>query len=212
MGKVNDSILAGTSGRTGRVVIANINGTEYIRIRPKKSSKAPTTKQLLIQQRMKLTIEFMTSYRPFACKHYGQRSGIKSCYNMAMANILDSLEINFETAEINTNYPLIAFSKGILPTLYLKELTKTEPLTINLSWFDNAGNKPERENDMLQILIAAQDEFETYFLEDLAPRSANNFLISIPNQLEGKTLHLYAAFKSSDDKSVSNSTYIGSVS
>lgn len=39
MGKVIDSIISGTSGRTGRIVIANVNGYEISRIRPKNQPK-----------------------------------------------------------------------------------------------------------------------------------------------------------------------------
>lgn len=211
MGKVNDAILAGTSGRTGRVVIANVNGIEYTRIRPKKTAKMPTQKQLLIQQRMKLTTEFMGSYRAFACKHFGHRIGAKSSYNLAMTNVLDNFEINFETSEMTLHYPQLAFSKGKLPTFYLKELTKPEPLTVEVTWFDNSGTNPERATDLLQIVLVAQDEYESYFFEDLAPRNAGTFSLPIPNQLAEKTLHLYAAFKSTDEELVSNSAYIGSV-
>ena len=42
MGKIYDSLLSGSSGRTGRVVIANINGHEISRIRPRKRTKTPT--------------------------------------------------------------------------------------------------------------------------------------------------------------------------
>ena len=43
MGKVTDSLISGSSGRTGRVVVANVNGIEILKIRPKKSSKPSST-------------------------------------------------------------------------------------------------------------------------------------------------------------------------
>lgn len=42
MGKLYDSLLSGTSGRTGRIVVANVFGNEITRIRPKKRTSKPT--------------------------------------------------------------------------------------------------------------------------------------------------------------------------
>ncbi len=88
MGKISDSLLGGTNGRTGRIVVANVYGNEITRIRPKKMSKKPTVKQELIQSRMRQSASFMESYKGYACKHYGVRIGMKSCYNLAMTNLM----------------------------------------------------------------------------------------------------------------------------
>lgn len=114
MGKLYDSLLSGTSGRTGRIVVANVYGNEITRVRPKKRSSQPTAKQLLIQNRMKRCAEFMQSYRGYACKHFGTRSGMKSCYNLAMTNLMENFNINYKDYAITPDYPKIFFSKGNL--------------------------------------------------------------------------------------------------
>ena len=93
MGKVYDSLLSGTSGRTGKIVVANMFGNEVSKIRPRRRTSAPTPKQQLIQQRMTLSAEFMQSYRGYACQHFGKRIGMKSCYNLAMTNLMSSFVI-----------------------------------------------------------------------------------------------------------------------
>lgn len=45
MGKITDSIISGSTGRIGRVVVANVNGQEILRMRPQKTTKPPTAKQ-----------------------------------------------------------------------------------------------------------------------------------------------------------------------
>ena len=57
MGKIYDSLLSGTSGRTGRIVVANMFGNEFTKIRPRKRTSAPSAKQLLIYQRMRLSAD-----------------------------------------------------------------------------------------------------------------------------------------------------------
>ena len=93
MGKIYDSLLSGTSGRTGRIVVANMFGNEFTKIRPRKRTSAPSAKQLLIYQRMRLSAEFMQSYRPYACNHFGRRIGMKSCYNLAMTNLMMAMRL-----------------------------------------------------------------------------------------------------------------------
>lgn len=49
MSKLTDSLLSGSSGRVGRLVVANVSGVEILKHRPKKRTKPPTPKQSLIQ-------------------------------------------------------------------------------------------------------------------------------------------------------------------
>lgn len=39
MSKLDDSLLSGSRGRTGRLVVANVNGIEILKVRPRKSKK-----------------------------------------------------------------------------------------------------------------------------------------------------------------------------
>lgn len=207
MGKVNDSILAGTSGRTGRVVIVKLNGLEYSRIRPKKHSKAPTQKQLLIQQRIKFASDFMSAYRVFACKYFGHRIGSKSRFNLAMTSVIDSIEMDFDLDQLTIHYPQIAFSRGILPPFVLKEFQKISTDEVKLEWYinGNSGN----ENDLLQLVVAIDGQPESYFFEDVASRNQGTFTFNIPLSLQEKTLHFYGTFKAANEEIASNSTYIG---
>ncbi|MFC4164801.1 hypothetical protein ACFOWU_14130 [Epilithonimonas zeae] len=76
-------------------MVANVSGNEISRIRPKKRSGQPTVKQLLIQNRMKKCALFMQSYRGYACKYFGTRTGMKSSYNLAMTNLMENFKINY---------------------------------------------------------------------------------------------------------------------
>lgn len=213
MGRINDSsILAGSTGRTGRVVVATVNGLQYSRIRPKKHSTGPTEKQALIQQRMKDTITFMESYKTYACKYFGKRVGAKSIYNQAMANIMENLQIDFEHRTITPIYENIAFSKGtLLPPIPISiTISGSDKLIIN--WQDNSAGNPERENDLLQVLIVPKGSMVTYFAENAATRSEQTYGFSLYGPLIGKTLHVYFAFKAANEKEASTSVYAGSIS
>ncbi|MDK7675613.1 DUF6266 family protein [Weeksella virosa] len=211
MGKINDSLLSGTSGRTGRIVVANVFGNEISKIRPRKRTKKPSQKQALIQLRMKKCAEFMASYRSFACSHYGKRVGMNSCYNLAMTNLLENFSIDYDTQTFNINYPTIYFAKGNLMGIIGVTFNMPSNDTLEINWQNNAGSITERENDWLQVLIATEGEANTIFLENAAKRSAETFTAIIPSIQSGKTIHLWLSFRSEDNSEVANSFYAGTL-
>jgi len=112
----------------------------------------------------------------------------------------------------HTQYAAIAFSKGNLLPIVGYHITKTDTKSLLISWRDNTNNNPNRATDLLQILLAYNDDYTTYFFQDAAPRSAQSYTLTLPANLQNKTLHLYLAFKSLDNTQASNSVYAGSIS
>lgn len=211
MGKLYDSLLSGTSGRTGRIVVANVFGNEITRIRPKKRTSQPTAKQLLIQNRMKRCAEFMQSYRGYACKYFGIRSGMKSSYNLAIKNLMENFKISYADSTVKPDYSAISFSKGNLlaPIPLILSLTSEESL--QFSWQDNSAGNTERQNDLAQILLTAESENQSYFVENAAKRSEGSYTVNLPHHFRNKTLHAWIAFRAADEQLASNSQYAGSI-
>lgn len=212
MGKLYDSLLSGTSGRTGRIVVANVFGNEITRIRPKKRSTPPTGKQLLIQQRMKNAADFMQSYKSYALLYYGKRMGMSSRYNLAMTNLLNSFTLDYATSSMTIQYPNVIFSKGILLGALPSGLTLPTPATLEINWQNNSGTNLDRETDWVQILVAAEGEAFTLFVENGAQRSAGTYTVNLPGHFQGKDLHVWMAFRNTTEEMASNSTYVGSIS
>lgn len=211
MGKIYDSLLSGTSGRTGRIVVANMFGNEFTKIRPRKRTSAPTPKQQLIQHRMRKCAEFMQSYRGYACDFFGRRVGMKSCYNLAMTNLMTNFVIDFVAGTITPHYHSISFSRGALLTPVPLNLTLPTPETLTVTWQDNSAGNPDRETDWVQILIAAKDEPLTTFIENAAQRTAGTYTANLPVQMVGKDLYIWLAFRDTLGEEVSNSVYAGTI-
>ena len=210
MSKLTDSLLSGSSGRTGRLVVANVAGTEILRVRPQKRKEA-TDKQLLIQQRMKICYDFLSSYKPYASKFFGVKVGMKSCYNLAMANLLTAFKINFETAQITPVYPEIAFSKGFLTQPVVTGISAPTAGKFTVEWYNNSAGRPERETDLAQILYVAEDSVNTVFMENIATRLDAQAEVSFAPNMAGKTIHVWLAFRDELEQLVSTSVYAGSV-
>lgn len=212
MGKLYDSLLSGTSGRTGRIVVANVYGNEYTKIRPRKRTSPPTAKQKLIQDRMKDCAAFMLSYRSYACNYFGHRIGVKSPYNLAMTNLISHFNIDYLTSAITPYYPGILFSKGSLIAPVADPLGLPKADALQVSWQDNSGGNVLRQADLAQILIAADQELNTLFIENAAKREDMTYTVNLPLHMQGKMLHVWLAFKNEDESNASNSLYLGSIS
>ena len=211
MSKLTDSLLSGSSGSIGRLVVANVYGTEILKSRPRKRSSAPSPKQQLVQNRMKMCGNFIASYRDFAKLYYGQRIGLKSRFNQAMTNLMNGHILNYTLMTITPDYPFLEFSKGNLPGIMSAALSTPAAATVKIDWTDNSGADPVRSTDKLQILYLAEDSQKTVFLQTGSERLDTTHSISLPAFLSGKNVHVWACFLSESGFEVSTSQYLGSI-
>ncbi|QTV06616.1 DUF6266 family protein [Faecalibacter bovis] len=212
MGKINDSIISGTSGRTGRIVVANVNGIEISRIRPKKSSKPPTSKQLLVKDRFNKVVEFMRSYREYAKKFYGHKVGLKSPYNNAMGNILNSIECDMNNLTLIPHYDRMHFSKGIGVSPQPTAISSPNPYTLQIDWENNTAGTSD-EDDYLVVLLAEDEQLDaqTVFYKTTTKRIDETIQLTLLPRYQNKDMHVWIAFVNNEDLYASNSIYIGSI-
>src|SRR5690606_16121269 len=102
---------------------------------------------------------------------FGQRSGMKSPYNLAMTNVLNAHQMDFNLLQINLVYSDIEFTRGELMAALPTSLTSTNPGTFTINWLDNSGADPIRETDKLQLLFIGEDERKPVLMENLADRA-----------------------------------------
>ena len=211
MGKLNDSLLSGSSGRTGRLVVANVSGIEILRARPRKRTGPPTPKQLLVQTRMTKAYNFVSAYTAFAKDYFGKRVGMRSRFNQAMTNVLDAFKLDFVTLTINPVYAEIEFARGSLLAANPTALTAPVAGSFTIDWFNNAAGNADREADGLQVLYYAVNEKKPIFLENAGLRADGTLDIPVAPTLQGKTIHVWMAFRSTILLEASTSAYVGSV-
>ena len=211
MGKLSDSLLSGSNGRTGRLVVANVAGTEILRVRPRKRTAPPTNKQVLVQTRMKRSYDFVSSYKVFAQSWFGNPVGMKSRFIQAMTNVLNAMKINFTTMTITFVYAEVEFAQGPLMPAVPVGLTAPAANSFTVEWFDNSEGDAAREADQLQLLYYAEDERKSVFLSNAATRADATYTAAVAPNLSGKTVHVWIAFRGDLPLKVSNSSYVGSV-
>lgn len=211
MGKLNDSLLSGSSGRTGRLVVANVAGTEILRVRPKKRTSGPSPKQLLIQERMKQCYDFILPYKGFASSYFGTKQGMKSCYNQAITNLLNAYKLDFNLLTITPEYSEIQFARGNLLAPIPTGLASPAVGVFEVEWYNNAAGDTDREADQLQLLYLAAGEKSPIFIENMGERTDTTITVNVPPNLQGKMIYVWMAFRSQDMIQVSLSSYVGSV-
>lgn len=211
MGKLNDSLLSGSSGRTGRLVVANVNGFEILRARPRKRTGPPTPKQLLVQTRMTKAYDFVSAYTSFAKDYFGKRIGMRSRFNQAMTNVLDAFKLDFTTLAITPAYNEIEFARGSLLAANPTALTATVAGSFTIDWFNNAAGNADREVDDLLVLFYAENDKKPIFLENAAVRADGTIDIPVAPTLQGKAIHVWIAFRSTILLEASTSAYVGSI-
>lgn len=212
MGKVIDSIISGTSGRTGRIVIANVNGYEISRIRPKKSTKAPSPKQALIKDRFNKAVLFIASYREYVKAFFGTKVSLRSTYNAAMSNVINAFQCDMENLEIIPNYHQIQFSKGKGIDPQPLAISSPTPLTIVIEWLDN-GAGTIAETDYMVALFAEDNDLNvgTLFFQTTSIRADISHEFTLLPRYQDKELHVWIAFVNADNLFASNSAYIGKI-
>lgn len=211
MGKLYDSPLEGSSGRTGRYVVANVGGVEILRRRPKSKNKEVKAKQLLIRQRFKEFISFLSGYKHYAKEFYGKPVKNVSRYSQASANVLVSYILDYTNNSFTIDNANIMFSKGNILAPYAIGVTTPGTNQIKVDWNDNSGGSAERETDQAQILIGIDQVSKTFLFENVASRLDATCTLTVPPEFQNKTLAVWLAFRDVDRKNASDSTFLGTV-
>lgn len=183
MGKITDSLLSGTRGRTGRIVVSNIEGHEISRIRPRKSNRIPTPKQQVIKNRFNFAVQFIQGYKTLAKTYYGKRSGLKSPYNQAMSNLLQAISCDMDNLTFSIHYNDIQFTKGNLLEPQPVNVTADDPLSATITWTNNATELVDK-NDTLVILYAedGSTKAQSIVVQTTVKRSEESYVLQfLPN-------------------------------
>ncbi len=212
MGKITDSLLSGTRGRTGRIVVSNIDGNEISRIRPRKTDRVSSPKQQLVQSRFNFATQFIQGYKALAKAYYGKRSGLKSPYNQAMANLLQAIPCNMETLTYSINYNNIQFTKGNLLEPLPINVIAEDPLSATITWSDNTIEDSD-QNDTLVILFAedGSTNSKSTVVQTTVKRSEESYVLQFLPKYQGSAIHIWISFISTITQNAAPSIYLGQV-
>lgn len=209
MGKINQGILGGLSGKVGNVIGGSWKGIDYLRIKPSSVANPRTTGQVNQRNKFTVTLEFLQAVKPFIKVGYKKLAIKKTEFNAAMSYILNNA-VSGIAPNFTVDYPNARLSRGSLS----EPLNATTDLTtsgqIEFSWDDNSDEGNANPTDKAMLLAYNPIKKESISLLNGAQRDVGVEIITIPSSYSGENLELFMAFISEDENQLSNSVYLGS--
>lgn len=184
MARITKGILGGFSGKVGTIVGANWRGQDIIRSIPKPSSRPPSEKQLLQQNKFKLVISFLQPLRNIQSRYFGSGSGSKSRVNMAASyTISEALQVTADVPSLVYNKILI--TKGDLTGFQNVTASAQSGNQISLSWEDNSSQGNASTTDSISIVCYCEELGRFEIFESVALRPDLSVDVTLPAECNG---------------------------
>ena len=201
-------LLYPISGRIGDKIYCIRNGVSYIRNLPKKTTKAPTEKQLIHRAKFSLVMGFLfpiisilnESYRRINPKKSGTRMAVNQIFQEALIGEYPNLEIDFCKVKL---------IRGSLrwPSGKMTYVAGANELDFNWSFepmYDGTAN------DKLLVLIYSSLQNEFWYNLDVGVYRDQEFCtIPVPLNFIGHEIHVWLGYQSPNGRSFSDSVYMG---
>lgn len=210
MASYEKGILGPFNGSVGAVVGTSWRGKNVMRSRPRKITTAPTESQLLQREKFALVTRFLTPIRDLLILYFGQSSGARSRYNMAISyHIQDAVQQTGHFFAILYNKVLI--TKGELQGMQGGMATPETGNQIQLTWADNSGQAMAMPGDSLLVVIYAPAAKAFQVFDNVAKREDMAATLAVPDYLANQAVHCWATFKNDSRKLVASSSYMGEI-
>lgn len=209
MARITKGILGGFSGKVGTIVGANWRGQDIIRSTPKPSSRPPSEKQLLQQNKFKMVINFLQPIKNIQSRYFGSGSGSKSRVNMATSYTIS------EAVQVTANVPSLVYNKilitkGDLAGLQNPSAVPQSVQMLSLSWEDNSIQGNAKATDRANAVCYCEELGTFEIFESLTDRSSMTADITLAPYYSGKEVHLWMYFNNVEEILACNSPYLGS--
>lgn len=210
MATYNKGILGPFTGTVGTVVGANWRGKNIMRSKPKKTTHVPSIAQTLQRERFSTITKFLNPIKNVYSTYFGQPSGAKSRYNLAVSyHLKEALIETFTGFEILYNKVLIA--KGELQGVQEPTVVAQTGNLLKISWANNAGQGLALPTDGLLVVLFSEDLQLFSVYENAATRADGEVTLPIEAYFTTLNLHCWASFVNNERKLAASSTYLGEI-
>jgi hypothetical protein len=208
MGKINQGILGGFSGKVGTVIGSNWNGIQIMRAKSNSSTKSQTLLQIQQRAKFALAISTLQPLTPLLRVGFKQYSYRQSSFNAAVSHTIKNA-IMGEYPNYALDYSQLLVSRG---TLTGANVATAQALAgkIKINWQNNGGNEGQL-TDRVLVAILNPNKGQVAFVIEGALRSALSEEVAISPFWIGDKVEVYLAFVSGTGAEVATSRYLGSV-
>ncbi len=209
MGKIQQGILGGFSGKVGTVIGGSWKGVSYMRSIPKSVHNPQTIGQMSQRSKFALVINLLKPMSGFIRVGYKLYSDKQTAFNAAMAyNLANAISGTYPDYSIDLSKVLV--SRGALPAVVNAQATSANG-AIKLTWEDNSGVGSAKQTDKALVVVYNVTKGLAVYDTAGVERMVATDTISIPSDWVGDSVELFLGFISEDGKEVSNSVYLGTI-
>jgi len=208
MGTTSKGILTPINGTVGPVVGSTWRGKEYLKSRPKKSSKPPTEKQLMQQAKFKLVGKFVKQLVSLVSRSFENPAAKTSGFNRAFAHaITEALTGSYPAYGID--YTKTQVSEGPLRNPNTPASTAAGAGMVKFTWVANSGSMANDDDRCIGVIYCPELNSATFTdFNSGAFRTAGSHEEDA-SQYVGKTVHTWLLFKATNAEVYSTSAYLG---
>src|SRR5690554_6945979 len=213
MGKLNDGIFGGFSGRVGRVVGYNIGGEDMIRKLPRKNpNREVTDKQREQREKFSLVMSYLLPIKEVVGAYFSRRIVAKSRFNLAVGYNLKNAVIQDEDNLFDLDFNKLLISKGDLRGIQDGAVQPQPDQVLQMSWTDNSGQGSAAATDLIVAVVYAPEQ-DLYHMFNPAPttRGEGSVALTLPAFFSGQEVHVWATMVSENKRVSANSSYLGQV-
>ena len=209
MGKYSKGILGSFNGKVGTVIGSTWNGIDYMKSLPKKSSKAPSVKQMIQRDKFALATGFLQPIS--ALVSLGFKNGLsgQTGFNAATSYVLANA-ITGDHPDFGIDYSKVLISKGALSIPSNVQISSTIAGQIQFIWADNSSSGLAAATDKAILLVINPETLQAQSTTEGAERSSTGQVWDVID-FQGQEVHVWIAFISADGKTLSSSVYAGSL-
>lgn len=210
MGRIKQGVNGGFSGKAGSVIGSSWRDVDYIKGRPRTSSKPASQRQLEQQLKFALAVKFIRPIKDLLNFSYdSQKSGRATGFNMALKHIL-GYAIEGIYPDYSIKYSAVKLASGPLAIAEGSAVAEGGRV-IMVSWSPAENVHNAFADDKVTVLIF--DPQTNIYSNGLSgiKRADGEMEITLRPELIGRSLQVYYFFTARDGKRVSPSFYAGEV-
>jgi hypothetical protein len=209
MGKINQGVYGGVSGKLGNLIGASWKGINYLRIKPASVANPRTLPQLTQRAKFLVTLKFLQPLGDFlkiGFKNYAVKmSPFNSAMSLTIQNAITGAYPDFEI-----DYQSALLSRGSLTEAANAVVASTIAGQVLIGWDDNSGDGDAQASD--KALLVVYNPVKGHAVQSTlgSTRAEGNQIVNVPANYSADTVQTWIAFLSAAGQ-VSNSVYVGSV-
>lgn len=203
----HSGILKELSGKVHNVVGSNWNGIQYVRgVSGIKRKRSGTPRQEIQRARFGLATSFFRPFNSFIPLTFEPVAG-QSARNVAMSNIVNNA-VTGVYPDFTIDYGKVLVAQGKLETPKNATVSSPEPGKLVFTWDHNlVAHKDFASNN---AILVAYEPVDGTVIQTLfgGVRQTGTGMLSV-DYFSGKDVHVWMAFRTELENSVSRSVYLG---